>query len=714
MKKVVITGATGFVGSHLAKKLLKDGVKVYGVGRNKARLDELAKYGDFVPVVADFEQYENLHKLIDDRDFCMFWHLAWEGTSSSTYNDINLQSLNIKVSSDAAEAAVNLRCKAAAFCSSYQQSNVTLEDFDAKFNPTIYGIMKKCASDTFKAIAYKNSINCNNIVFPNVFGIGDKTNTAIMFFIKHMLANKPLKLIDGTYPDDWVYIDDLIDGIIYAAKSNCKYKDYYIGHRRITTFKEKLESIKTALASESELSFGQYPESYRIDYDDFDLQALKVDTGFEITSSFEERVRQTAEWIKGNKTSNEKEGEKINAPCISIIILTYKNLHYLPNCLSTIFSQTYGNIELIVSDDCSDDFDAEGVKAYIQQNKGDNITSVIVSKNETNVGTVKNSNIGLGFARGEYVTFMPCDDEYSSESSIADMVAGFDNFPNAQVIVGRIERFDENMSKVRKHVFSYHEQVEMIKKMNSLPQDELLGCFEDYDYSSTVSGAIFRRGLFQDIGGFDEDFFLYTDIPLFLTLIKEGYVIRYLDVLCTNYRKDGISTSIKPPLSFAHKMFAKDQMLLWFEKTNWIGGTKARRTRQARVTSTYLAMNECLELGLKIQPVEVVSGLLSDVNRNLSAECIVFGLGHLGIGMYKYLTKAYRILAYTDNSPVFWGNEINGLPVVPTSELDKFKGADIVICSVFAFFEVAEQLTEMGFGSQIVLPQLFWKEGELS
>ncbi|MDR1193066.1 MAG: NAD-dependent epimerase/dehydratase family protein, partial [Peptococcaceae bacterium] len=145
---------------------------------------------------------------------------------------------------------------------------------------------------------YKNNIPCVNLIFPNTFGPGDKTNTAIVSFIKALLAGRPLNLISGERPDDWMLIDDLVDGIIQAAGASGKYMDYYVGHRKVTTFKEKLLTMRSVLCSNSELSFGTYPESYYVDYSAFDLNALYNDTGFEAKTDFAASILQTAAWLK--------------------------------------------------------------------------------------------------------------------------------------------------------------------------------------------------------------------------------------------------------------------------------------------------------------------------------------------------------------------------------------------------------------------------------
>jgi nucleoside-diphosphate-sugar epimerase len=300
MKKVIITGATGFIGGALARRLLTNGVTVYGVGRNTEKLEALKEFGNFIPVAANFVDYGKLHDIIKERGFDMFYHLAWDGTSTSTYNDYNVQIVNIKAGCDAVSSAVFLQCSSSSSSSSYQQGNVSIAAGDKRdvFNPVIYGITKKCSAEMFKAIAYKHKIPCVNLIFPNTYGPGDKLNTAIVFFIKKLLSHESLNLISGIYPDDWMFAEDLVNGIVSASQSSKEYGNYYIGHRNITTFKDKLLEMKRILNSNSELHFGAYPENYYVDYSSFDLDALYNDTGWEAKTSFSESILKTAEWIE--------------------------------------------------------------------------------------------------------------------------------------------------------------------------------------------------------------------------------------------------------------------------------------------------------------------------------------------------------------------------------------------------------------------------------
>lgn len=72
MKRVVITGATGFLGGALAMRFLKNNVKVYGVGTNEEKFERFTSFKNFVPIIARFEDYPKLSEIILERDFDVF------------------------------------------------------------------------------------------------------------------------------------------------------------------------------------------------------------------------------------------------------------------------------------------------------------------------------------------------------------------------------------------------------------------------------------------------------------------------------------------------------------------------------------------------------------------------------------------------------------------------------------------------------------------
>ena len=108
-----------------------------------------------------------------------------------------------------------------------------------------------------------------------------------------------------------------------------------------------------------------------------------------------------------SKSFCENEKQITTLPLFSVIILTYLQRHFIEECIDSVLMQDYPNIELVVCDDCSADFDTqevivsddgsdnfpeEAVNEYIACNKSSNIKSVKIHREESNVGTVKHLN----------------------------------------------------------------------------------------------------------------------------------------------------------------------------------------------------------------------------------------------------------------------------------------------------------------------------------
>jgi len=93
----------------------------------------------------------------------------------------------------------------------------------------------------------------------------------------------------------------------------------------------------------------------------------------------------------------------------TVIILSYNNLQYIEECLQSVLNQDYGYIEIIVSDDCSDNFDMIKIEKHIKDNRKDNIVNFIINRNEKNLGIVRNLNKAIKLATGNYFMNLACD-----------------------------------------------------------------------------------------------------------------------------------------------------------------------------------------------------------------------------------------------------------------------------------------------------------------
>lgn len=294
MKKAIITGAGGFIGKALSKRLLKENYEVWGIDVDLERFKEMSGK-HFHGLISDAMDYENV-ELPHDAD--LFYHLAWGGISSRNYNQFELQRRNFLTATNAAETAVNIECRKFIFVGSSHENLIGVNSINGKeTNGNIYGVAKKCAR-IFCEFICKDKIAFNSTAFTNVFGVGDYSKRTTNMFIHKMLSGEPIDLVEGSNLYDWIYIDDAVEGLYLAGTKGVSSKQYYIGNDQPRAFKSIISQVRDVVNPNIELRFGTYSDDTYIDYAKFDLNALRKDTGFECRCDFKESILKTVEWVK--------------------------------------------------------------------------------------------------------------------------------------------------------------------------------------------------------------------------------------------------------------------------------------------------------------------------------------------------------------------------------------------------------------------------------
>ncbi len=301
MKKVIVTGVTGFIGMHLCETLLAKGVSVYGVGRNEAKLQQLSKNVLFHPIRLGFEDYYRLDKIIVEKDFDTFFHMAYLGVNGKEKNNYQIQITNTQVSCDVVKAAKNLECKRFLFSGS-------VDEYEAYFNPDdrfvlpshsrIYGLTKFAAENIGKAMSLELGIEYVGVILSLTYGEGNKTNILPNAVIRKSQTNEPISLITGNNYFDMIYIEEAISGILAVAERGKNLESYFIGHEELRTFREIVEQMCSILNSNSELRFGDYKDpDYIMDFEMIHRDKLFVDTGYKCDFDFSKSLLRTKEWL---------------------------------------------------------------------------------------------------------------------------------------------------------------------------------------------------------------------------------------------------------------------------------------------------------------------------------------------------------------------------------------------------------------------------------
>lgn len=223
----------------------------------------------------------------------------------------------------------------------------------------------------------------------------------------------------------------------------------------------------------------------------------------------------------------------------TVVVLSYNNSKYLEECLDSILMQSYREIEIIIADDCSKEFDADKYKAYCEQNGRKNIKKVNIIRNETNLGTVKNVNNALRQANGIYFKLIGADDELADENSLYEAARNLKASPYG-IITSNVIKCDSEMKVIR----LYPNRLQ--KDLNSMTARE---CYIRLCIHNDIiaGGVFFSKSFLETYGYFDERYKLLEDWPMWLRVAHAGAKIVYCPFNAIKYRSDvGFGTSINP------------------------------------------------------------------------------------------------------------------------------------------------------------------------
>lgn len=251
---------------------------------------------------------------------------------------------------------------------------------------------------------------------------------------------------------------------------------------------------------------------------------------------------------------------------ISIIILVYNNFRFYKDCLISIFQQTYENIEIIISDDGSENFNKKELLEFIKDNKGKNIKKVIINENEKNMGIVKNYNKALSLIEGDYIFYLCIDDVFYDNKVIEDCVNYFEA-NNYDIFTGYKDVYDESLKK-------YIKTLPRKNEVNFLKENNATKLYERLCVSSFISGSNtpFSKKLLNEYGYLNEDYYYLEDYPRYLELSKKGCKIGFFDRKIIKYRMGGITTNgiINEKLR-ADLKIVTESLCSEFFKGNWNG-----------------------------------------------------------------------------------------------------------------------------------------------
>lgn len=329
--KVLVTGAAGFIGSSLTKKLLERGDEVIGIDNLNDYYDpnlKLARLAQF----QDHTNYTNIRGDIADRDAMAELFAkhkpqrvvnlaAQAGVRYSLENPLAYADSNLLGFVNILEGCRNHDVEHLVYASSSSVYGANTEmPFSVHHNVdhplSLYAATKKSNELMAHTYSHLYRLPTTGLRFFTVYGPWDRPDMALQKFAKAILAGEPINLFNyGKHKRDFTYIDDIVEGVVRVlirpaqpnmewsgdapdpATSHAPWRIYNIGNNNPIELMRYIEVLEECLGRKAEknllpLQPGDVPDTYA------EVQDLVRDTGYKPSTSVEEGIRNFVDWYR--------------------------------------------------------------------------------------------------------------------------------------------------------------------------------------------------------------------------------------------------------------------------------------------------------------------------------------------------------------------------------------------------------------------------------
>ena len=330
-KKVLVTGAAGFIGFHLSKRLLAMDVEVVGIDNlnpyydpslKEARLAQLTPEKNFKFYRLDMKERAAMEELFKNEGFdCVVNLAAQAGVRHSLKDPYSYVDTNLMGFLNILEGCRHNGVGHLVFASSSSVYGAnTRMPFSVHHNVdhpvSLYAATKKSNELMAHCYSHLYGIPCTGLRFFTVYGPWGRPDMALFLFTKAILEDRPIDVFNhGNMQRDFTYIDDIVEGVVRVmgrlpepnpnwsgddpdpGTSYCPYKIYNIGNNEPVTLMRFIEIIEETLGKKAKKNLlpmqpGDVPATYA------DIEDLKKDVGFEPKTTLEEGIPKFIAWYK--------------------------------------------------------------------------------------------------------------------------------------------------------------------------------------------------------------------------------------------------------------------------------------------------------------------------------------------------------------------------------------------------------------------------------
>ncbi len=313
MKTVLVTGAAGFIGSHLCERLVSDGWSVVGLDNfcdfydpaiKRRNTQELCSNQLFHLVEVDIRDREKVANLFQQRRPSVVVHIAaMAGVRPSIERPALYTAVNVDGTVNLLEAAGQHGVERFVFASSSSvygnNKKVPFSEDDPVDHPiSPYAATKKAGELLCHCFSHLYGFRSVVLRFFTVFGPRQRPDLAIQKFLERIARGDDIPMFgDGTSSRDYTYIDDIINGIVAAMEVDVRYRIYNLGGSHPVTLNELVATVERVTGLRARLRrLALQPGDVEHTY--ADIERSRRELGFEPTVGLEAGIARQWSWYR--------------------------------------------------------------------------------------------------------------------------------------------------------------------------------------------------------------------------------------------------------------------------------------------------------------------------------------------------------------------------------------------------------------------------------
>lgn len=302
MKRAIVTGATGAVGTALINELINNDIEVLVFCRKSSIRNTNIPVDSLVQTMyCDLRDLAHIQNTTG-KNYDVFYHFAWMGTIGASRNDMYLQNQNVQYALDAVGAAKRFGCKkfiGAGSQAEYGRVEGILKPNTPTFPEMGYGIAKLCAGQMTREYAHQLGIEHIWGRILSVYGPNDGPQSMVMSTINKLKKNEVAQFTKGEQMWDYLYSGDAGRAFLSLGEKGVNGKIYVLGSGQAQPLAEYIKVIRNIVSPNGQIELGAIPYAPKqVMHLQADITELNKDTGFVPEIDFATGIHKILEWRK--------------------------------------------------------------------------------------------------------------------------------------------------------------------------------------------------------------------------------------------------------------------------------------------------------------------------------------------------------------------------------------------------------------------------------